>query len=380
MADLRNYLSLADLQPFFADPADLDSFPSDDWVKRWEDRINSIVIPKVIEFFKQLKAEGLVKPIPNSEGYRCRLWASWNGLANKDSEQAGPELYYLAEFASNNIVSKIVYPYEMALKKNAAMGFDKSANYENIIDWFNKGDFGLAEMFSRETCWETYMSLSLEFNNWSPVGFCRIGWEFQPIPKLQPATVVETVLTLKTGNLLVNDWFRIPEFAKVVKGDKHFALNSRLGMEEQTNHYAEQFNFISVGVGNSCAGVCQRGDQIVVGYHDEDDGMPDGLIMHGHVCTDLWAATLIEYENLVEIVSRELPDTAKSVVDDYLAEQSTGNYGVMSMTVTPGTYYLYHFGSHEKFAEMARAAGIDLGDTIDTPYFVLSRERLLKNI
>ena len=41
-------------------------------------------------------------------------------------------------------------------------------------------------------------------------------------------------------------------------------------------------------------------------------------------------------------------------------------------------YYLYHFGDHEQFAEMAQKAGINLDAGLVTPYFVLSKTRLLK--
>jgi hypothetical protein len=47
------------------------------------------------------------------------------------------------------------------------------------------------------------------------------------------------------------------------------------------------------------------------------------------------------------------------------------------MKVEPGTYYLYHYGHHERFAEMAKTAGIPLERCIAKPYFILSKERLL---
>jgi hypothetical protein len=118
--------------------------------------------------------------------------------------------------------------------------------------------------------------------------------------------VQETRVVLKTGNLLVNDWFRIPEFTEAV--EKRFPLNARKGREDQTHYYAEKFGFVSVGVGNSCAGVYQDGNMILLGHHDEEETpAPANLTDVGSVCTDLWAATFVEYETLVEIVTRKLP-------------------------------------------------------------------------
>ena len=97
----------------------------------------------------------------------------------------------------------------------------------------------------------------------------------------------------------------------------------------------------------------------------------------GSVRTDLWAATFVEYETLVEIVSRKLPGTAQAVVDEYLGSLDTGSYGLHKMRLEPGTYYLYYYGDHKRFSEMAKTEGIPLERCIGKPYFILSKGRLL---
>ena len=76
-------------------------------------------------------------------------------------------------------------------------------------------------------------------------------------------------------------------------------------------------------------------------------------------------------------MARKRPGIAQAVVDNYLGSLDTGPYGLHKMKVQPGTYYLYHYGDHERFAEMAQTAGIPLKRYISTPYFILSAERLL---
>lgn len=191
-----------------------------------------------------------------------------------------------------------------------------------------------------------------------------------------PPTVRETELQLKTGNLLVSDWFRIKEFTSLTKG-KHISLESRQGIEESARHLAAQFGVVSVCVDNTYPGVFQAGDQVIVGSHYEDDGeIPARFSAIGSVCTDVWAATFVEYENLVELAGRSLPDTAKEVVDAYLAEPVVARH-THRLTVEPGTYYLYHFGDFEDFPEMAKKSGSELDSGHITPFFVLSRARLL---
>lgn len=376
MPDLSQYLSLADLQPFFDDPSGENI--TEAWLNRYSERLNSIVYPRLGKFFRALKAEGGVIPIPNSAGYRCRLWTVWNNFAALSDTSTQTDWLaatnQLAKEFAHSVVFDITYDYEQAQAKDGAVTFDKETAYRKKIEEFNQGDIP-SFVFSHENCLETVIPLLLSFKNWVPEGRCILGGKISPLRRLKPASVQETVLELKTGNLLVNDWFRISEFTKAV--ECNFQLNSRKDREDQARFYAEKFNFISVSVGNSCAGVYQRGNQLIAGYHDEEVDLPADLTSHGSVCTDLWAATLIEYENLVDIVARTHPDTAKAVVDAYLAEQTPGTYGLMKMTVEPGTYYLYHFGDHGRFSEMAKAAGISLDNTIEKPYFILSKERLL---
>lgn len=377
MPDLSQYLSLADLQPFFDDPSG--DTVTQAWRTRYSERLSSIVYPRLGQFFRAMKTEGGVIPIPSSEGYRCRLWKVWNDYAALSDTSSQTDwvaaLHQLAKEFAHSVVFDIVYDYEQAFKVGGAATFDKEAVYRKKIEEFNKGDIP-SFVFSHENCQETGITLFLSFKGWVPEGRCIVGGKSGPLRRLKPATVQETVLELKTGNLLVNDWFRITAFTEAV--ECNFQLNARKGREDQARFYAEKFKFVSVGVGNSCAGVYQRGNQLIVGCYDEEEvELPADLVEHGHVCTDLWAATLIEYENLVDIVARTLPDTAQAVVDAYLAEQTPGNYGLMKMTVEPGTYYLYHYGEHEQFSKMAKEAGISLDDTIDEPYFILSKERLL---
>lgn len=380
MPDLTKFLTFSDLQPFFdsAHGGDI----TNAWRENYQVQLRTIVFPRLGAFFRALKEEGRVVPIPNSDGYSCRRWNAWNAVARLTAEQA-PEVWTnaldsLAREFAHRLVFDITYPYSKVMKDQglaAAQALDMSEAYNKEAGKFTQGTFENYE-FSHENCWETDTPLLLGFANWVPEGYYITDRNILPVPPLEKATVQETMVVLKTGNLLVNDWFRIPEFTAAL-GDEDFPINSRKGREDQTRHYAS-FGVIHVGVGNSCAGVYQHGNQVVVGRHDEDESdIPEQLTAHGSVCTDLWAATLVEYETLVALVARTLPDTAKAVVDAYLAEQSKGSYGVMSLTLEPGTYYLYHYGKHHQFAEMARAAGIPLERSIDAPYFLLSKERLL---
>jgi hypothetical protein len=197
-------------------------------------------------------------------------------------------------------------------------------------------------------------------------------------------TVQEVVIELKTGNLLVADWFRLDEFTKTVD-TQFFDLNSGEGREAQARYYAEQFGFVSVSVGNSSPRVFQAGNLVVVGHHkkyDEEDDWYEDLPAPApfnvvtEICTDLWAATLVEYERLIEVVAQKRPSDARSVVDEFLG----GSFVEPDLKVDPGIYYLYFYGGYpDYFKDEAAESGLDLPEGIKEPYFVLSKTRLLNH-
>lgn len=386
MPDLTTYLPLENLQPFF-DNARANKDETEAWREQNQRNLKNIANPALAAFFKTLKAEGRMQTIPNSEGYATGRWNAWNNVAKLsveeiDTVEGERQLESLASIFAQRLISKIVSRYEHILQEKgaeAAAAIDKNVAYITATGAFNKGNYE-PYVLSYETCWNTGQALYLAFNEWVPRG-CRFpdtpgDEEFPDIRPLAPVQLQVSKLELKTGNLLVADWFRIPEFTKLTE-EKWISINSRSGCEEKARHLAETFNVVSVHVGNTSPGVYQNGSQVVVGYHHEDEGpAPAHFTTVGRVCTDLWAATFVEYENLIELVARTKPDTARKIVDAYLAEDDGGVYGLHKLTVEPGTYYLYHFGNYEDFAERAEQAGLALNTGHIIPYFVLSREQL----
>lgn len=383
MPDLTKLLPLSDLQPFF-DNARADDNITEAWRTRYFADLERIVHPALSTFFTDLKAEGRMAPIANSEGYSCRLWNTWNDAARLTIDTAPPAdaakiLDRLAGMFAHKLVFSIVYPYERILRDEgaeAAAAFEKNGPYTEVTSKFTQGDIPSWD-FNHENCRRTGIPLILSFENWVAKGGYINGNRLDDIPVAAAESLQETVVELKTGNLLVADWFRLDEFTNAVRSEKYLSLESREGRDAKTRYYAEKFGVISVSVLTS-PGVFQSGNQVLVGYFDEDQGDVPARYTHvGNVCTDLWAATFVEYETLVDLVARTNPESAKTMVDAYIEEHKGGVYGLHQMQVEPGTYYLYHFGENEEFAERAQQAGLELDAGQIEPFFMFSRTRLL---
>lgn len=381
MPDITAHLPLSALQPFF-DNARGDGNITDAWRRQYFRNLERIVHPALIAFFKELKAEGRFSPIPNSEGYSCRLWDAWNNAARLDlatapAEEISAKLDSLAQRFAHSLVFNIVYPYEKVLESKDAVAiaaFDKADPYTEETQKFSKGDFPFA--FSHENCQRTGLPLILQVADWTPRGKCIIGQQVVDVPITTPEAMQETVFELKTGNLLVADWFRIEAFTKQVR-KKSFDLNSRKGRDEQTRYLAEKFGIVSV-TSYSSPGIFQAGNQVLGGFFNDEEGdVPAGYRHIGNVCTDLWAASFVEYETLVALVAKDNPDSAKEIVDAYIEEHKGGVYGLHQITVEPGTYYLYHFAENEEYAGRAKQDGLQLDAGDIEPFFVFSQTRLL---
>lgn len=387
MPNLNDYLSLADLQPFFDNARGGDNV-TEAWRTQYFKDLDVIVVPALVSFFRALKAEDRIMAIPNSEGYVTRNWSIWNDVARLSHEAAAGEasnekLARLAKLFAHTLTHRIVWPYERTLKDegaDAAAALDKSVAFDQYVGEFSQGCF-ISSGLEHETCQNSGLPVSLRFKDWKAEGF-RIDSKrggLYPIEPMSAPTLQETVLELKTGQLLVSDWFRIKAFTEATK-EKHISLESRQGVIDSARHLAEQFGVISVFVSNSSPGVYQDGNQVIVGQHYEDDADEEvaaRLTKICKVCTDLWAASFVEYEKLVELVGRTFPDTAKEVVDEYLKEPVVSRH-THRLTVEPGTYYLYHCGEPEEFPELAARAGLKLDTGGLIPYFVLSRTRLMQ--
>jgi hypothetical protein len=382
MPDLTTYLPLSALQPFF-DNARADDNITEAWRTQYFGDLARIVHPALTAFFTALKAEGRMLPIKNSEGYSCRLWNTWNDAARLEFDTAAPadaakKLDRLAEMFAHKLVFSIVYPYELLLRDegvDAAAALDKNGPYTEGTSKFTQGDIPSWD-FTHETCQRTGLPLIIRFEGWVAKGGYINGNRLDEIPAATPEMLQETVFELKTGNLLIADWFRITEFTNAVRGEKRFSLESRKGRDEQVRYLAEQFGVISVSVHTS-PGVFQAENQVLVGYFDEEEGdVPERYTHVGNVCTDLWAATFVEYETLVDLVARTNPDSAKAIVDAYIEKHKGGVYGLHQIKVEPGTYHLYHFSENEEFAARAQQDGLKLDAGQIEPFFVFSRTRL----
>jgi hypothetical protein len=168
-------------------------------------------------------------------------------------------------------------------------------------------------------------------------------------------------INFSSGELLVTDWFKIYEFNNRVNSIKKDVLNSPEYAVQNSEYYIRKCGFVSVYVENTKPSLIRVGDGLIVGEIDHDDPRHVGSIQ-----TDLWWASLIDRERLVQILSIPLgvPE-AKDVIQRYVTFNN-----VMRVRIPPGDYHVTYCATSTEFRHCIDPE-TDVGSIV--PYFMITK-------
>lgn len=323
-------------------------------------------------YLKEKHQLGLMLPLSNSSGYDSRFAKTWNEIAgNTEKYQENPDTYWdsLLNYYMRRTVHSLagdVCPFTETPE------WPEERLYREVVATVDSGNLEWFMVDISEQCGRTGLILSHQFNNWVP----EVWYFDQALNKHLKAesreagnNILHTSVTFPSGHLLVADWFRIDAFNALVKKNDLPTLNSQAGIEAQVRHYAENFDFISVFVGNTCPTVFTSATQLVVGHEFENVDSRQ-YAPRFKVCTDLWWTTVIDKKTLISHLTKATGTDATSMVEAYLEDND-----VAEVHVPPGTYHLYFDNDDATFREKFAASGIDLTG-IDEPYCIISRNEL----
>lgn len=354
----------------------LDHAEGEEWRTGFLKLVDDRLSPALKEFLEPMRASGALAPVPNSEGRSTWFLHAWNGWV-QDSEA-------FAERADRlwwHIVSRTAQPtlasvlWDAVEAAQAGDGDGVRAAYDKFTDRMTRGEIRWWHSMAEEYCHVSGEEYRIDIRGWQVV-FGTLpedrGDELVPMRPLARKDTVELEVELATGELLVADWFRLDEFTKAVDDGKDEDINSVLGRERATERYLRDHGFVSVFVGNSMPQVALVDGCVVIGECDDDDPAACGLDLRGRVSTELWWATVIERQRLVDIVAGEVgADQAERKVAAYL---KANRHDCLSLKVPPGTYRLHFSGAHREFAAEFRAEGLPLPAI--QPFLVLANRPL----
>jgi hypothetical protein len=146
---------------------------------------------------------------------------------------------------------------------------------------------------------------------------------------------IELDIELKTGNLLISDWFRLEEFNTLLKSN--IELSTTAGLVEATKSALNKGKVISITVGNSSPQIFRSGNTIIFGHEGGDEDRACGCESIGSVITNLWNVTIVEKETLIDILREGGNSNPELTVDEYIR-----NNDVEEVQVESGNYKVIH--------------------------------------
>lgn len=304
-----------------------------------EDNIeDSEVFYNAIDQF--LTVNNLKNPFLNHKNYETNLGYKWNAYINgKLNKSETANLFH-------NFFYKII------IRSFSMNNDDIEKTYNQIISTFDSGNFNqyeLPEMYD----FQKGKTFNVDFKNWVPRLLQFVpgpDWKscsYILAPDIDVQNYVEKDIEFKTGNLLVADWFRIPEFNALVNTNElHFDVNSNEGRLQQSIHYLNNFNFISnTSYYNST--ILQKNDEYIFGYYNDEHSLPSEYKEKGYVSKELRAISIIEKEHLEDLVGVK-------AVEDLLSNQD-----ITPLKVTPGIYKVCLSSSSEYLKKNWKDIGLE---------------------
>ena len=215
-----------------------------------------------------------------------------------------------------------------------------------------KVEQGVFEPFEtrNETCFVSGRLLLVGMDGWAPYLeiFEPAAAAFVPLKAgdVKAPCLQSTVVPLPSGHLLIGDWMHHPAFQAAIEPVLHDApsLNSDLGCQARTETLARELGIGSVFVGNTCPAIVVHNGGVRIGRVSEEADLVGDIA--GSVCTDMWWATMLDKQTLVDIFARSMPrKEALLEVERFLENQGH----ITEVQLPPGNYHLYFAGSPETF-------------------------------
>lgn len=337
----------------------------------------------IIQFLKDYNEKIGLPKINFGEGHNTNFQTEWNILVDKKYKDTDYFFDIPQMFAKT--VTKDLYKGKDILTEEEI----KEA-YDNLIKTVNSGTFDEYYLSDYHACFECGQELKTSFNKWQPeffllevelfkkegggMGFNRTV--SNPEPCIDQKTI-ELKINFPTGELLMADWIRIPEFTKTVS-TKDFSINNSAGCVKSTKQHLEKFNVITVHLGNCSPTIMfdKESNSFIFGRLEEDDeSLKDKKSKYknvGYICTDLWNATIIDKADLIRILSDKLGDDSENVVNEYIKKE-LNSYGTKVIQVEPGDYILKFNPNYSNFKKYTKDEKFP---TDVKPFFTLKKAAL----
>lgn len=292
--------------------------------------VNGVILPAFVDEMLARFESGALK-VPE-----------WNQLYQMSFFSFVEEYLRYDEYNQNRPIIKDIfkgkffgYFYHQCREAKAAAESGDMQAAEAIFEKIRSGNMEPSDVFE---CALKKDRLRVEFNQWN-MGISQRGNPFEP--DLSPSPDIYSMkIDFPTGKLIMTDWIRIDEFTDVAEDAQ--SLHSINNIEGQLIRTADMLgmNMIHVFSGNCGPSVFKVDDMLSLGY-----GKPiDGVKTIGGIDTSLWWATVIDRQDVLDIIREEDPDFDETKLDEEIED-------CVKIDVEPGEYHVYFNAMHEDMTD-----------------------------
>lgn len=349
-----------------------DSF--EDWMRRREEVEHRSIYPALVQFLSARKDAGLLFPIPGTLGRSGSFMNAWNGMVTDNSwYQANTEAAWLviAPMLIDHALFKALHGAARQISDGASYDTTAAEAYKQFVAQVDRGDFRWWANPREEHCFRTGDLLRLDVQNWNIVlgkmPQSEHACDLVPIEPIEFSSIVEGTVMFETGDLLISEWFNIPEFTKLFGHiDRSVDLNTPMGWVEMTKRYLHDFGVVCVRVDMTTPCIYEQDGCLVLGRTDALDSHAPAEI--GFIPNPYRTVTIIDRKKLVDLVASQVGrNQAEAKVQNLLKND---NEHIVQVKVRPGTHHLY-FSADRVFREEFKAEEMEINPRIE-PAFLLS--------
>lgn len=367
LEDTRHLLQVHEASPGSDQTAAFQAWLKGDWAK-----ITDQLQAATAGHMAHLASEGKLGMPANAEHIQVNWLYYWKQLIEKPEDQEA------AQSLGNLMRGVFIKPlYYLRDPKTAEQV------HQAITDKVVQGNFGYYDMEPGE-CFNTGETIRLVMDNWQPtlgsVAFTEDHKSsFTPFApgQLTPPKLEHVVIPVPSGELLINDWFRVPGFTEmtdaIARDNGNPDIGSTQGRADLSRIYAEKAGFVSVFVGGSFPHVIKRDGRLLVGCVDiEGEIVVPGKDL-GRVDTNLRWATMIDRQVLVDFLATATsPAEAEAAV---ATMEKESRQELIKVKLPPGEYHLYFAGREDVFEKEFKSNQVDMS-AFERPMIVLSPDAL----
>lgn len=341
--------------------------------------------PAMLKWLESLRAQGRLNIITGLAGRSARTPNAWNAFVAGTAEDY--QIDNLLNTLKSFLIWSVITVDQERHKRKKAEGHIKGtvtpptqdmidAAYAKLVNDVEQGNTDHSVRFDDIQDGKTGDRLKIELVGWHAT-LMRMtpDYHYEQAFDAEVIGLQSVEIDLPTGELLLSDWIRVPGFKQATDlgfDDASLNINCTQGAVNTTKAHATRHNFAHVQTTNTSVIVHQdETGRLMVSERwdkrDEEDATADGMKVVGDFSCDLWWATAIDKQVLLELMAQGGCEVPQETLQEYLTSSDAYADNIVQLNVKPGRYRL-HFGP--KFAKMANRDDLGIPEGPE-PWFVL---------